>query len=77
MPHQAAIGTAAHTHAGHHRRHAYTRASPPQGGRKGVEQSAASDFYIYTDVDFPYTGESFQNVIDTLVGGNVNVAAGV
>jgi len=40
MPHQAAIGTAAHMHAGHHR-HAYTRASPPHGGRTGVVQSTA------------------------------------
>jgi hypothetical protein len=45
--------------------------------RKGLEQSYGSDYYIYTDVDFPYTEESFQLVIDELGSGKANVVAGV
>lgn len=44
--------------------------------REGVKQSK-SDFCIYTDVDFPYTNDSFQKIIDALLKNNCDIVAGV
>lgn len=45
--------------------------------REGIRRSAKTDYYIYTDVDFPYTESSFQKIISELENGKVNIAAGV
>lgn len=45
--------------------------------REGVHQSVKTDYYIYTDVDFPYTELSFQKIISELEKGETNIAAGV
>lgn len=44
--------------------------------RKGIIACQA-DFYVYTDIDFPYTNESTIAIIRTLISGNCTIAAGV
>jgi len=44
--------------------------------RKGLSK-ACSDIIIYTDIDFPYTTESFFRIHDVLTKGEIQIAAGV
>lgn len=44
--------------------------------RQGIGK-ANTDLIIYTDVDFPYTHESFINIYNTLMAGNTDVAIGI
>lgn len=44
--------------------------------RKGVA-AARGDLHIYTDIDFPYTTQSIQNVFALLKAGSAEVVAGV
>ena len=44
--------------------------------RKGMA-AAESDFYIYTDIDFPYTNESVFCLIEKLLTQKINIVAGV
>jgi glycosyltransferase involved in cell wall biosynthesis len=44
--------------------------------RSGVA-SALSDYIIYTDVDFPYTMESFNNILNALVSNTTDIVVGV
>jgi glycosyltransferase involved in cell wall biosynthesis len=44
--------------------------------RKGVA-AARGDLHIYTDIDFPYTTQSLQNVFALLQNGEAEVVAGV
>ncbi len=43
--------------------------------RKGI-QASQHDLCIFTDVDFPYTTDSFVRLYQTLVGGNLEVVVG-
>jgi glycosyltransferase involved in cell wall biosynthesis len=43
--------------------------------RSGVAR-AASDFILYTDIDFPFTNESMRRFIGELVSGGHNIVAG-
>lgn len=58
----------------------YIHSTPNMGKgfalRKGVEASA-SDFVIYTDVDFPYQEDSLLRVFEALQQANCDVVAGV
>lgn len=45
--------------------------------RRGIKAAGKADYYIYTDIDFPYTEESFQKIISELENGETNIAAGV
>lgn len=40
--------------------------------RVGLENCSA-DYYIYTDWDFPFTNESYRDVINTLISGDTDV----
>lgn len=44
--------------------------------RQGVA-AAKGDLYLYTDIDFPYTTQSLQNVFALLKSGSADVVAGV
>ncbi len=44
--------------------------------RKGVKTSK-SDFCIYTDIDFPYTSESFKKIWNALANENADIVAGI
>jgi glycosyltransferase involved in cell wall biosynthesis len=44
--------------------------------REGVKK-AAGNWIIYTDVDFPYTTDSFFKILGTLTTGNCDIAVGV
>jgi glycosyltransferase involved in cell wall biosynthesis len=44
--------------------------------REGVKTST-SDFCIYTDIDFPYTLESFKKIWNALLNENADIAAGI
>jgi glycosyltransferase involved in cell wall biosynthesis len=44
--------------------------------RHGVAQSTAN-YIIYTDIDFPYTMDSFNSILNTLLTDTIDIAVGV